>query len=499
MLFNSPEFIFIFLPVAFILFQFSLRKFGIRYGIYVLILASVFFYGYWNPIYLILLFASILANFYISKLIFRCADSPGLSKAVLVSGITLNLVVIGIFKYYDFFIGTVNSIAGTSLERMYIVLPLGISFFTFQQIIYLVDTYHKRYFNSSLAEYSLFVLFFPQLIAGPIVQPRDLLPQITNYKPQKLFNEGTINGIAFFLLGLFKKTVLADSLADFIRTPFAVAEMGTSLSFFESLYAILGYTFQLYFDFSGYCDMAIGLGLIFGVKLPMNFNSPYKSKSIIEFWRRWHMTLSSFLRDYVYIPLGGNRKGPVRKHVNLMSTMLIGGLWHGANWTFVAWGGMHGVFLVINNLFRKLLSKLKLEWLWENLMYKIAAAALTFAAVAFAWTFFRAQSFHGALTVLKGLASDIVLPSQIGNLLPEFIRSRISVEGVLPYAGNGMILGFIFETVLIIASFFIVFFTPNIPEMTNKRKYVLIALTFAFSMQKVLFNLENSEFIYFQF
>ncbi len=501
MLFNSIEFIFFFLPITFAAFYSCMRYAGKSVGLFVLLAASLFFYAWWNPRYIALLFGSIVFNYWVSRVILAFPQRGKLAFATLLFGIGADLALIGYFKYFNFFISNVNLFLkdGFSIEE--IILPLGISFFSFQQIIYLVDSYSGKCVKSSFMEYALFVSFFPQLIAGPIVQPNDLLPQILKYDHKNAFCQLTFDGIAYFLLGLFKKVVLADSLSMFLRGPFRAADSGCDFTFFESLYAMLGYTFQLYFDFSGYCDMAIGLGMIFGVHLPTNFNSPYKAKSIIDFWRRWHITLSRFLRDYVYIPLGGNRRGAFRRYQNLILTMLIGGLWHGANWTFVFWGGLHGVYLAANHIFVSALKRFDLESIRDSKIYGVFAWALTFFCVAVAWVFFRAETFKGAAGILEGLAfvNGIALPSQLLSLLPQFVGGFVEPVGSLAYAGNSTLLGFIFETLLILLSFILVLFSPNIPEMSNRRKYLLVFFTFAFSLQKVLFGMEMSEFIYFQF
>lgn len=502
MLFNSIDFIFIFLPLTFVFFYFSVKYVNVKFGLWILSIASLFFYTYWNPPFLLLLLTSVSVNYLISKiLLLNSTLNTGLRKAILYIGVTLNLVTIGFFKYFNFFIENINYFIENDFAFVQIILPLGISFFTFQQIIYIIDSYNRKIYPSSYLEYLLYISFFPQLIAGPIVKPEQMLPQLLNYKLELIHSEKVVNGIVYFLLGLFKKVVLADTLATYIKAPFSAAERGIELSFIESLYAMLGYTFQLYFDFSGYCDMAIGLGFLFGVTLPTNFNSPYKARNIITFWRNWHITLSHFLRDYIYIPLGGNRIGKYRQHINTLITMFIGGLWHGANWTFVIWGLLHGIYLVINHSFILLLKFLKIDYIRNNPIYATLAWIITFSSVAFAWIIFRATTFTGAIGIIKSLFdfSNISLPSQITALLPSFLKEYIIPVGTLTYAGNSTISGLLFETFLIGISFFIVFFMPNIPALSNRQKYILVAITFYLSLQKVLFSFEESEFIYFQF
>ena len=316
------------------------------------------------------------------------------SKRLLVAAIALNLLCIGYFKYADFLLGSAACLFGLEWQALDIFLPLGISFFTFQEIACLVDTYRGKIGRVPLRKYALFVAFFPQLIAGPIVLADKLIPQFSA-KRTFAFSWGNVYiGLILFAIGLFKKVVIADSLSPWVAEVFDGAE---SLAFMQAWGGALAYTFQLYFDFSGYSDMAIGLGRLFNIDIPVNFYSPYKATSIIDFWRRWHITLSGFLREYVYIPLGGNRKGLARRYVNLMLTMLLGGLWHGAGWTFVVCGGGgHGLYLVINHLWRKI-SPRRLP--------KPVGWALTFIAVAAAWVLFRSESLTRALFILKAMLS----------------------------------------------------------------------------------------------
>ncbi len=270
-------------------------------------------------------------------------------RGALVVGIAFNLGTLGYFKYFNFFVETANVVFNAGFNFDEIILPLAISFFTFQQITFLVDAYRGKACDYNFLHYALFVTFFPQLIAGPIVHHAEMMPQFLKRKTGGLSNASIAVGGSIFLLGLFKKVVLADNVAAYATPVFAAASAGQELTLIESWGGVLAYTFQLYFDFSGYSDMAIGLARMFGIVLPLNFNSPYKAASIIDFWRRWHMTLSRFLRDYVYFPLGGSLRGRMKRHINLMITMLLGGLWHGAGWTFVVWGGLHGIYLMILN------------------------------------------------------------------------------------------------------------------------------------------------------
>jgi len=386
-LFNSFPFLLGFLPAvlagAFMLDVMGARRFVLVW----LVAASLFFYGWWNPPFLGLLVGSVLANFALGRGIVRAnvADQPRLGWWLTALGVAGNLGAIGWFKYAGFFAAIIPGLDG-NFTFTHIILPLGISFFTFQQIAFLVDCNRGVAKPHSLPEYALFVTFFPQLIAGPIVHHGDMLPQFRALDGFRLKAVGLAMGFEIFLIGLFKKVVLADGLAVHVQPVFSAAAAGDPLTMVEAWGGALAFTFQLYFDFSGYSDMAMGLAAMFGLRLPINFNSPYKATSIIDFWRRWHMTLSAFLRDYLYIPLGGNRHGPARRYTNIAVTMVLGGLWHGAAWTFVFWGAMHGVLLIVNHLWRAVGLRLPGPVGW----------VLTFLAVCVGWVFFRAPSIDAA-------------------------------------------------------------------------------------------------------
>jgi D-alanyl-lipoteichoic acid acyltransferase DltB (MBOAT superfamily) len=401
MLFSSSEFIFIFLPLVFAGFLLA-RRLQLHDGAMLwLVASSLFFYGWWNPKYLILIVVLIAVNFYLARIIVG-ASSPRLRKAYLIAGLVINLGTLAYFKYTNFLVQNINALTGTKFALANIVLPLGISFFTFQKIAFLIDTYHGHVKRIRLLDYSLFVLFFPQLIAGPIVHHAEVVPQFKDIGRRRLNWDHVAIGLGVFFIGLFKKVVLADSLAAYTVTPvFGAISHGATPVFLEAWGGVLGYTLQLYFDFSGYSDMAIGAALLFGIRLPQNFNSPYKSASIIDFWRRWHMTLSRFLRDYLYIALGGNRLGPVRRYINLFVTMLLGGIWHGAGWTFVVWGALHGTYLMINHGWHLALDRLfPGRRRSGSRLGKLAGVAVTFFAVMIGWVFFRADSIHSAMALL---------------------------------------------------------------------------------------------------
>src|SRR5215813_3889422 len=346
MLFSSFTFLFQFLPATVLAFV-AARRHSPRAGILVLVAASLVFYGAWRPIYLSLLIGSMLFNF-LSGLLMENAERR---RAVGMLGVAVNLSVLGFFKYTNFLLDSFDTASGLSLPHVDIILPLGISFFTFQQIAYLVDVMRGARVERDIVSYTLFVSFFPHLIAGPLVHHAEMIPQFTRERSSRSALLAA-RGWAIFVAGLFKKVAIADNLAQFDNPVFAHVDAGGSVGAQWAWLSILAYTLQIYFDFSGYSDMAIGLALLFGIRLPVNFRSPYKATSIIDFWRRWHITLSRFLRNYLYIPLGGNRLGKQRRYANLMVTMLLGGLWHGAGWNFLIWGGLHGLYLGINHLWR---------------------------------------------------------------------------------------------------------------------------------------------------
>lgn len=396
MLFNSYLFIFAFLPVTLGIF-YLLQKFNnIRLLIAWLVSASLFFYAWWNPVYLILLGGSVGVNFIIGRQIQQRLKNNIATRPLLTLGIIFNLVLLGWFKYANFFADI------SSIELPAVILPLAISFFTFQQIAWLIDASKGQAPEQSFLDYCLFVTFFPQLIAGPIVHHKEMMPQFADKSLFGLNAQNLAVGLTFFAIGLFKKLVIADHFALYADPVFNMADQGGTIHFIESWAAALSYSLQIYFDFSAYSEMAIGLAYMVGIQLPLNFFSPYKAANIIDFWRRWHMTLSRFLRDYLYIPLGGNRHGKTRRHVNLMTTMLLGGLWHGAGWNFIIWGGMHGAFLVINHIWQGLCRQKGIAP-FASTIGRICAVTITFIAVTLSWVFFRAQSFDGAVAMYKGM------------------------------------------------------------------------------------------------
>jgi D-alanyl-lipoteichoic acid acyltransferase DltB (MBOAT superfamily) len=499
MLFNSYEFIFLFLPITLIIFFSIGGKGHHRIAIAWLVGASLFFYAWWNPAYLGLMLISILFNYAIGVALANKAH-----KLTLTFGIAVNLLLLGYFKYANFFVDNLNQLTGTNYHLETILLPLAISFFTFQQITYLVDAYKGETKEYKFLHYCLFVTFFPQLIAGPIVHHREMLPQFAKNCIYKLNHEHLAVGLTIFFLGLFKKLILADGIAIYATPVFAAAEQGVALTFFEAWGGALAYTFQLYFDFSGYSDMAIGIARMFGVRLPLNFHSPYKAVNIIEFWRRWHITLSRFLRDYLYIPLGGSRKGKVRRYLNLMITMLLGGLWHGAGWTFVVWGALHGFYLMINHAWHTVRRALGHDLSHSSCWGRGLSQLITFIAIVVAWVFFRAESFDAAINILSGMIGIN------GFALPENYLAYLNyINGLGDYLTTQ---GWLFMTMSLfkgieeVAHLFLllilVWYFPNTQQfMKSQWKPSLIwAISFTtLSIYSILNLTRMSEFLYFQF
>lgn len=394
MLFNSYIYIFFFLPAAFAVYFFLNHWRLVLPAKCWLVFCSLFFYSFWNVGYLPLILMSILFNYAIgTALTKKSPASQGAivtRKGILYFGVTCNLALLAYFKYTDFFISNLSAIPGAQLSLLKIVLPLGISFYTFTQIAYLVDCYRSVAKEYDLLNYALFVTYFPHLIAGPILHHKDLMPQFDLVRNKVINWRNVATGLFVFSIGLFKKVVIADTFAVWVNKGF---DQAAHLSLLNAWMTALSYSFQLYFDFSGYIDMAIGSSLFFNIYLPINFYSPYKAQSIQDFWRRWHITLSKFLRDYLYIPLGGNKYGEGRTYLNLLITFLLGGLWHGANWTFVFWGALHGLAMIAHRLW----TKTKIN------MNRMLAWFLTFTFVTVTWVFFRAKTWSDAGKVLRGM------------------------------------------------------------------------------------------------
>lgn len=396
MLFNSIEFIFLFLPIVFIGYFWLNKNEYMVAGKAWLVLASLFFYGWWNPDYLILIVVSILVNYWFGMKLgrrdgWRWHQFNISNWQLLLLGLAFDLGLLGYFKYFNFFIGNISMLVDLNVKINSIALPLGISFFTFTQIAYLVDCYKEGTKEYNFINYALFVTFFPHLIAGPILHHKEMMPQFADRSNLGKHYAHILSGLFLFSVGLFKKVVVADSFALWADAGF---DHAMSLGFFEAWATSLSYTFQLYYDFSGYTDMAIGAALLFNIRLPINFNSPYKALTIQDFWRRWHMTLSRFLKDYLYIPLGGNRHGVSRMYLNIMATFALGGLWHGASWMFVIWGVMHGAAMVLHRLWSKLGFRLPTLVAW----------LLTFNFINLTWVFFRARDMDSAFAIIRAMA-----------------------------------------------------------------------------------------------
>lgn len=456
------------------------------------------FYSWWNPTYIFLLLLSILFNFVMGRALGNPVGEtyrkfPYLKIFLFVMSISCNLLALVYFKYFNFFIDNINNIFSIDFHFNKIILPLAISFFTFQQITFLVDSYRGVIKEYNFLNYCLFVTFFPQLIAGPIVHHKEMMPQFANERQFEFDFKNLSIGGTILIIGLYKKVILADGMALHVAPIFQAVEQNVVLTFFEAWGGALAYTFQIYFDFSGYSDMAIGLGRMFGIVLPLNFYSPYKANNIIEFWRRWHITLSRFLKNYLYIPLGGNRKGEIRKYINLVITMFLGGLWHGAGWMFAFWGVLHGFYLCVNYGFQTL--KRSTAWGLQRTTFfgTLFSRLITFIAVIIGWVFFRADSFCGAKNLMKGMS----------GLNGFNFSNEMSIE----------------FNIQLLFLLIVVWFMPNTQEIMQNHKPTLkteilnlspvqfqwnptkyIAVIFSIILVYSLISLSNpSEFLYFQF
>ena len=466
MLFNSYSFVLAFLPLT-LLGYFYLGRFGKTQGACWLAACSLFFYGWWDHRYLVLLLASICTNYQAGSYIARHAGSLR-GKRALLAAVVANLALLAYYKYADFFIGSGNAMFGTQWPLLHVILPIGISFFTFTQIAFLADAFAGKVHETRFVYYMLFVTYFPHLVAGPVLHHKEMMPQFDedkNYRPQA---PAMAAGATYFAIGLAKKVLIADNLAAFASPVFQVQAEAPTL--FHAWGGALAYAFQLYFDFSGYSDMAIGLSLLFGVRLPLNFNSPYKAHNIIEFWRRWHMTLSRFLRDYLYIPLGGNRHGLLRRHLCLAATMLLGGLWHGAGWNFVVWGALHSAFLVINHGWQDLCRRWPLRW--PPGLIRPLSIGLTFVAVVFAWVYFRAPDLataHRLVQAMLGLHGASLPATVLAQLGP--VGLWLQQAHVEPTMGGGS--SFVQTWAWVSVAAALAFLAPNSQEIMARAHAVL--------------------------
>lgn len=424
MLFNSVEFIFVFLPLVFALATLASRTSSTRLVRDVLLLASLVFYAWWDVTRLPLLLGTICFNHVLAQMI---AWRPTLRALCLAAGVAVNIGLLAYYKYRGFLLGDVLGFPGMSSVGATESLPLGISFFTFQQLAWLFDAARPRADKTAFPVYALFVTFFPQLIAGPIVHHNELVPQLMSASLGRASPRMVAAGISLFAIGLFKKVVVADHFAPVADAAFRATAEAQALSCLQAWVGLASYACQIYFDFSGYSDMALGLGLIFGVVLPINFYSPYKSRDVAEFWRRWHITLSRFLRDFIYIPLGGNRVGFVRQSFNLFVTMLVGGIWHGAGYTFLLWGALHGLLLAVVHIHRTALRQ-GVRW-WPRV--GPAAWGLTLLCVLLAWVPFRATSLSGVLGMYGSLCPPVASMAAVvgGHELSPHATTRLPIIG----------------------------------------------------------------------
>lgn len=488
MLFTSWQFLLVFLPVALVGFLALQRMGSNEFCVAWLLGASCVFYAYWSILYLGLLALAMTANYLLGQAIGR--SSGRRRRLIFIAAISANLALLGYFKYTDFFISTFRDLTGAQVRLLHIVLPLGISFFTFQKIAYVADIYVGKAKSGRFLDFALFVFFFPQLIAGPIVHHAEVMPQFrkltasSRRDPEARWTNFAV-GFTLLAIGLIKKVAVADNIAPFVEPAFAAARHGP-VGLALAWQGVLCYGVQLYFDFSGYTDMAIGLARLFGVRLPPNFDSPYASLSIVDFWRRWHMTLSRFLRDYVYIPLGGNRYGEMRRALNLMATMLLGGLWHGAAYTFVVWGALHGLYLLIAHAWSRL-SPLRLP--------RLVAGALTLAAVMIAWAPFRAETTSETWTIMAGLVGLNGLGAGQQGFAPPAIAAALALVAFCVLAPNArQILRSYHPTLGEPAP------APRVGAVALAWPSYAWALLLALGIVAVeLFSWQTSEFLYFRF
>ena len=485
MLFNSYIFILLFLPLALLGYYGlnSLGKYKLANGF--LLGMSLWFYGYFHPAYLLILCLSIAGNFLLAKAM-QALEGAG-KKALLILGICANIGVIFYYKYFNFFLENVNALFGASFTLRNILLPLGISFFTFQQVSFLIDSYRGETKDYSFGEYALFVAFFPQLVAGPIVLHHEMIPQFRDPQRRQFSAEWFSHGLFIFSLGLFKKVIIADTFGKAVTWGFGMVDEITAM---EAWLVSFSYTFQLFFDFSGYCDMALGIGKMFHIELPQNFNSPYRAESIPDFWSRWHMTLTRFLRTYVYFPLGGSRKGTLRTYGNILVVFLISGLWHGANWTFVLWGALHGLLNCLTRIFKKQ---------WERLGH-VTRWALTFLSVNALWVVFRADSISQAALFLRtmlymksfAVRQELYKCFYMAEL--EVLESHVPLMNLLPSRVYGWHMW-----LFLLGALFAVLNLPNSKTLTFRPNVWTSFLTMVFLVWSIVSLSGISVFLYFNF
>ena len=511
MLFNSYIFILFFLPVTvsvyFLINKFQ-KKENSRLDLWWLFLMSLWFYGYSNPVYLILILSSICVNFFVGKKIAadRIRKNRKTAKNWMIGGIIFNLALIFYFKYYDFFISNMNVLFREDWALKNIALPLGISFFTFQQISYVVDCYkEENIIQYNFIEYAAYVTFFPQLVAGPIVMHSELVPQMCDNSKKKVNYENLSLGLYALALGLGKKVLLADTLSKIVNVGYADI---SSLNAVSAVIIMVSYTLQIYFDFSGYCDMALGISKMFNIDLPHNFNSPYKAKTVSEFWERWHMTLTRFFTHYVYIPLGGNRKGKIRTYLNTMIVFLLSGIWHGANWTFIFWGVVHGLFMTTEKVIKDLLKEKKdtsakgktLIQKSVNKCKEVGGCIYVFVFVNLTWVLFRAETITDAgaflqrLTVSGGGISNNII-AKVNDLVEVRLLYRLGLGSIIiqyPYIPCIFIL---------VVLWIVIYFMKNTQEKLEIKNLDIVRslITIILIVWSVISLSDVSEFLYFNF
>ncbi len=511
MLFNSYSFILLFLPFTLILF-FILKK--INLSLIILLCCSLFFYAHSSSQYLYLILFSIFFNYFLAKKIIT--GNIIKKKQLFYFGSICNLLILGYFKYTNFIVININSFLSTKIHLQNIILPLAISFFTFQQIAFLSDALKNKINNFSFLKYALFITFFPQLIAGPIVRYNNIVPQFIKKKSNKFRHSNFLIGLMLFTLGLSKKVLLADNLAPYVDLIFNINSEGNPIHFLDCLLSSLAYSLQLYFDFSGYCDMAMGLAKMFNINLPLNFNSPYKSLNIIDFWRRWHITLTKFLTEFIFMPLNLKlsrralvlNKGLVSSNIvlyfSLLVTFFVSGVWHGANWNFIFWGFLHGIFLSCNYFWINCKKRLNLNWLDKVIFYRVFCRIFTFLCVTFSFIFFRSDGLDSGLNFLSNFYVDI------NNIL-------VFDETLIFNYGKNTHFLFLFFSAIFLVNFF-----PNTQELSysfapklniyrneisnlklsisTRRKKAFVAAIIIFLIYLNLSQLINiNEYIYFRF
>lgn len=487
MLFNSYIFVFLFFPLA-VAGYYELHHFGWeKAALGFLIVMSMIFYGYNSVEYLLILITSIVLNYLLVQMMGRTGSS-GYRRMLLVLGLLLNLGILFCFKYYDFFIENVNAVLRTDYHFLRLTLPLGISFYTFQQLSYVIDSYRGECEQYSFLEYAAYVSFFPQLIAGPIVYHNELIPQLRAKENHRINYENMSKGIYAFALGMAKKVLIADTLSKVVTAGYANVNELNSIS---TILVMICYSMQIYFDFSGYCDMAYGIGFLFNVELPVNFNSPYKAVSVRDFWDRWHMTLTRFFTKYVYIPLGGSRKGTIRTYVNVMIVFLVSGIWHGANWTFILWGIVNGLGNLFDRLFAGFLDKIP----------RVIRTVATFCFCSIAWSMFRAESVGQGWQMIKNL--QVTGDGKVYSAITDVFNKLFEVQ-VISRAGFGSLIQiypWLMLVIFIVILIVVCLVMRNTQEKVNDGRYQTgrIVTTVVLLLWSVLSLSEVSEFLYFNF